>query len=79
MRKTISQLVLLVAFLCVAFIAIQTIWKSTAPLPYESFTNSSGVERADKCRCLPGYIPYKADSGSYSCLNLKDSSFKTCY
>lgn len=186
MRKTLAQLILLLAFLCVAWIALQTVWKSTAPIPegfvssfqvgdsvilkddpnpnrprigmfdskcldsqpkgsvgkvteinhnerimavtcnnnmsigiyvetdlikysepapasaatptynttynptslpvakqrvYECKSgNAFGIKRADQCRCLPGYIPYKTDCGTYVCQNTSDSTvIKNCY
>lgn len=183
MRKTLAQLILLLAFLCIAWIALQTVWKSTAPIP-EGFVSSFevgdsvtlkddpnpdrprigifdskcldsqpkgsvgkvtqinpneriiavtcnnmsigiyfetdlkkyseavaasatynhtynpnslpaakqrvyecksgnapfGIKRADQCRCLPGYIPYKTDCGTYVCQNTSDSTvIKNCY
>ena len=42
--------------------------------------NVSGIKRADQCRCLPGYIPYKTDCGTYVCQNTSDSTvIKNCY
>jgi len=194
MRKTLAQLILLLAFICVAWIALQTVWKSTAPIPegfvssfqvgdnvilkggpnpnrqrynqddskcldsqpkgsvgkviftgvdhvlgdfvaircngsltsfyldsdlikysepapervpeqamapkvaykatYKANTlvaptkrayqcqsgNISGIKRADQCRCLPGYIPYKTDCGTYTCQNTSDSTVtRNCY
>lgn len=162
MRKTVSQLILLLAFLCIAWISVNTIWKSTAAIP-DGFTsgfaigdtvslrgdpnpnrrgqwgpgcldvikgarapsgsigkvsntsqgyvvvtcatgngvysegelknysmrdncnpksrnNKGAIERADKCRCLPGYVPFKTDCGGYICKNLADASIsRNCY
>jgi len=79
MRKIVSQAILFLAFLCVAFVAIHTMWKTRASVPDESFLGSTTAERADTCRCLPGYIPYKIDSGTYTCRNLNTPQYKACY
>ena len=40
----------------------------------------SGIKRADQCRCLPGYVPYKTDCGTYTCQNTSDSKVtRNCY
>jgi len=42
--------------------------------------NISGIKRADQCRCLPGYVPYKTDCGTYTCQNTSDSNVtRNCY
>jgi len=46
----------------------------------ESGYAPSGIKRADQCRCLPGYIPYKTDCGTYACQNTSDSTVtRNCY
>jgi len=39
-----------------------------------------GIKRADQCRCLPGYIPFKTDCGTYTCQNTTDATvIRNCY
>ena len=70
MRKTLAQLILLLAFLCVAWIALQTVWKSTAPIP-EGFVTPLNVNDIVNLKDDPNPNRQRIGADDGKCLDFK--------